>query len=261
MTSDLLLEERDGAVLILRLNRPQTKNALSRELTNALGAALAAGAKDVTVRAIVLTGSGGSFCSGVDLKEAAQDIATGSELAQRIENFHAIVREIVDAPQPVIAAVDGPAVGFGADLCLACDLRLLSERAYLQEKFVAIGLMPDGGGTFFLPRLLGLGKALEVLLLGEALSASAALALGLASKVVPSEELEPSVLELARRLAAGPPLALSAIKHATRRALSGDLPSALAAEKRGQLRLLASADVREGVAAFLEKRAPSFRGQ
>jgi enoyl-CoA hydratase/carnithine racemase len=161
----------------------------------------------------------------------------------------------------VIAAVDGAAVGFGADLALACDLRLFSERAYLQEKFVGIGLMPDGGGTFHLARLVGPGRALELLLLGEKLDAAQALALGLANRILPSSELMAGALELAQRLAAGPPLALAAIKAATRAAMTGTLEEALDREAAGQTQLLQSADLREGITAFTERRKPSFQGK
>ena len=211
-----LLEERHGAVALLRLNRPSSKNALSRELVATLGAALGRLAADKAVRAIVLAGSGGSFCSGVDLKEAVGEITGGGDLGARVDAFHTVIRGIVGASQPVIAAVDGPAVGFGADLALACDLRVISERAYFQEKFVGIGLMPDGGGTFFLPRLIGLGRALELLLTGDAVDAKLARELGLAREIVPPETLESNALVLATRLAEGPPHALAAVKAAAR---------------------------------------------
>jgi 2-(1,2-epoxy-1,2-dihydrophenyl)acetyl-CoA isomerase len=256
-----LLEERQGAVTLLRLNRPASKNALNRELLANLGSALARVAADPDVRAVVLTGSGGSFCSGVDLKEAVGEIASGADLGARVDAFHAVIRGIVGARQPVIAAVDGPAVGFGADLALACDLRIVSERAYFQEKFVGIGLMPDGGGTFFLPRLIGLGRALDLLLTGDPVDAKLARDLGLAREIVASEVLDSNALALAARLAEGPPLALAQIKSAVRASLGGDLEQALGREKTGQLALLASADVREGVSAFLEKRPPRFRGE
>jgi enoyl-CoA hydratase/carnithine racemase len=210
---------------------------------------------------MVLTGSGGSFCSGADLKEALADLDRGLSLGERLAPFQAAIRSIAGAPQPVLAAVDGAAVGFGADLALACDLRLLSERAYIQEKFVGIGLMPDGGGTYHLARLIGPGRALELLMLGEKVEASRALELGLANRVHPAASLFDEALALARRLADGPPLALARIKQATRLSLGGTLDEALAREASGQTRLLASADVREGVTAFAEKRKPVFRGQ
>jgi 2-(1,2-epoxy-1,2-dihydrophenyl)acetyl-CoA isomerase len=256
-----LLEERVGNVALVRLNRPDAKNALSRELVAVLGQSLQRAAYDTTIRVIVLTGSGKAFCSGVDLKEAAQDIRRSEAVAERIEGFHLIVRTITGAPKPVIAAVDGPAVGFGCDLALACDLRLMSQTAYLQEKFVSIGLMPDGGGTFNLPRLVGLGRALELLLLGERIEASRALELGLTSRVCEPEALLTEALALAERLAKGPPLALASIKHATRASVAGDLDAALEREKVGQMRLLSSKDALEGVLAFLQKRDPKFKGE
>lgn len=260
MSSAVLLEERVGAVAVLRMNRPASMNALDAELVSALGAGIARASADANVRAIVLTGEGGAFCSGADLKEALGQLARGIALESLLEAFQASIRAIASAPQPVIAAVDGAAVGFGADLALACDLRVCSERAYLQEKFVGIGLMPDGGGTFHLPRLVGPGRALELLLLGEKVEAARAFELGLANRVVSVERLVPEALELAQRLAEGPPLALTAIKNAVRAALSGTLEEALKREAEGQARLLRSEDLSEGVMAWQERRKPRFRG-
>jgi enoyl-CoA hydratase/carnithine racemase len=261
MSAPPLTADRDGAVAIIRLNRPDTLNALDAELVSALAAELERTAGDSSVRAVVLTGSGGSFCSGADLKEALADLESGTALGTRLAPFQAAIRTIAGAPQPVIAAVDGAAVGFGADLALACDLRVLSERAYLQEKFVGIGLMPDGGGTFHLPRLIGTGRALELLLFGDKVEAPRALELGLANRVVSASALLDEAMDLARRLSEGPPLALAAIKQATRQSLSGTLESALGLEAVGQSRLLASDDLREGMLAFREKREPRFQGK
>ncbi|HTQ06240.1 MAG TPA: enoyl-CoA hydratase-related protein [Polyangiaceae bacterium] len=257
----VLLEERHGAVALLRLNRPEALNALDRALVTALGDALERTTADPAVRVVVLAGEGGAFCSGADLKEALKELDGGVSLAERLAAFQRNVRLVVNAPQPVIAAVDGAAVGFGADLALACDLRLLSERAYFEEKFVGIGLMPDGGGTFHLPRLVGLGRALELLLLGERVTAPRAVELGLGLRVVPPSELIEQTLALAARLAEGPPLALAKIKHAARQSLVGTLDDALEREARGQSELLASADLREGILAFKEKRKPRFGGR
>src|SRR4029079_5316695 len=138
-----------------------------------------------------------------------------------LDMYHRVIRAIVGAPQPVIAMVEGGAVGFGCDLALACDLRVLAEGAYLQEKFVKIGLMPDGGGTFWLPRLVGLGRALEIVMLGEAVKAEAAKALGLANRVVPVAAMREEALKLAGQLAKGPPLAFAEIKKAMRAGLGG----------------------------------------
>ena len=256
---DVLLIENRGAVRVLTMNRPDKLNALNTELTSTLLAALEAADKDDSVRAVVLTGAGDAFCSGADLKGALSDLERGSDLGPRIEKFHALIRAIVQAPKPFIAAVRGPAVGFGADLALACDLRVLAQDGYIQEKFVAIGLMPDGGGSFWLPRLVGLGRALEFLLLGTRIDAEQALSLGLANRVALDERAV--ARSLAASLAAGPPLALAAIKAAVRDSANAGIDAALEREKRGQTGLLASQDFREGVAAWSAKRAPLFQGK
>ena len=253
----VLLVERQGPVTTLIMNRPKTRNALDPELLSALSAGLTEAAVDPSVHAVVLAGAGDAFCSGADLKGVLGD--TTGDLGPRIEQFHELIRAIVLAPKPFVAAVRGPAVGFGADLALACDLRVFARDAYLQEKFVAIGLMPDGGGSFWLPRLVGIGRALEFLLLGTRIDAPQALELGLANRVVDDELAEARAL--AATLAAGPPLALAAIKSAVRESALGGIEGALEREKRGQTALLASQDFREGVAAWGAKRAPSFSGK
>ena len=255
----VLLAEREGSVATLTMNRPQTKNALDPELLFALAKGLAEVAAARSVRAVVLTGAGDAFCSGADLKGALSDLDSGADLGPRITQFHALIRTIVHAPKPFIAAVRGPAVGFGADLALACDLRVLSPDAYIQEKFVAIGLMPDGGGSFWLPRLVGIGRALEYLLLGTRIDAPLALSLGLANRVAADERAEAQAL--AATLAAGPPLALAAIKGAVRESANAGIEAALEREKEGQTALLGSMDFREGVASWSAKRSPTFVGK
>jgi 2-(1,2-epoxy-1,2-dihydrophenyl)acetyl-CoA isomerase len=255
----VLLTEREGPVATLIMNRPQTKNALDPELVQALAAGLAEVVADPSVRAVVLTGAGDAFCSGADLRGALGDLDLGADLGPRIMQFHALIRAIVHAPKPFIAALRGPAVGFGADLALACDLRVLSPDAYIQEKFVAIGLMPDGGGSFWLPRLVGLGRALEYLLLGTRIDAPLALSLGLANRIADDARTEAQAL--AATLAAGPPLALAAIKSAVRQSAESGIEAALEREKHGQTALLASRDFREGVAAWAAKRSPKFLGK
>jgi 2-(1,2-epoxy-1,2-dihydrophenyl)acetyl-CoA isomerase len=255
-----LLVERDGAITILTMNRAGTRNALNRELILALGAALKDAVADSEVRAVVLTGSGESFCSGADLRSAMSERAE-MDMGERIDEFHALIKTIVHAPKPFVAAVDGAAVGFGADLALACDLRVFSSRGYLQEKFVKIGLMPDGGGTFWMPRLVGIGRALEFLMLGTKIEAQLALELGLANRVVTPDELSLSARALAHELAKGPPLALRQIKEAVREGFKGTVDDALAREKSGQMGLLVSADMMEGVLAWAQRREPEFQGK
>jgi enoyl-CoA hydratase/carnithine racemase len=255
-----LLVRTDGRVTTLVMNRPATRNALNRELVLALGAELEKASADPSVRAVVVTGAGEAFSSGADLRAApVERDETGMD--RRIDEFHAMIRAIVRAPKPFIAAVPGAAVGFGADLALACDLRVLSTRGYLQEKFVKIGLMPDGGGTFWMPRLVGLGRALEYLLLGTKIDAELACEVGLANRVVEPERLMPAALELAQELAGGPPLAHARIKRAVLESWRGGIEDALAREKAGQLALLGSQDLVEGVMAWAQHRAPQFRGE
>jgi enoyl-CoA hydratase/carnithine racemase len=262
MSEDVLLVERDGAVAVLTLNRPKNRNALDPALLEALGSALSKVAADPAVRAVVITGSGGSFCAGADLKAAmSKGMAAFESLDTVIDQYHAIIRAITGAPKPVIAAVDGAAVGFGCDLALSCDLRVLSNEAYLQEKFVKIGLMPDGGGTFWLPRLVGIARAMEMLMFGEQVPAAQALSMGLVNRVVPAAELHEEAMKMARQLAKGPPLAFAEMKAAVRASLGGTIDSALDLEKKGQLRCLSSNDCLEGIMAWMQKRDANFEGK
>ena len=176
-------------------------------------------------------------------------------------NFHGVIRNIVGCPKPVFALIDGAAAGFGCDLALACDLRIGTPRARLGEVFVKRGLMPEGGSTFLLPRIVGLGRALELFFTGDVIDAKRALEIGLANHVYPTAELEQRVTELADRFAAGPPLAYEALKDTVYDNLDeSSLARALDREADGQMRLLGSKDFTEGVTAFLQKREPKFQG-
>lgn len=246
----------------VELCRPGSKNGLTPAVNARLITALEGAAADPAVRVVVLTGAGGSFCSGVDLAEAARWGAQGRDEHEATlrGSFHALIRAVRAVPGPVIAAVDGPAVGFGCDLALACDLRLASDRARFGEVFVRRGLMPDGGGTWVLPRLVGLSRALELAFTGDVIDAAAAERYGLVSRVVAADELAAETEALATRLAKGPPLALRLIKQAVYAGLTGTLDEALERELAGQLSCLQSRDFAEGVAAFFAKRAPKFTG-
>lgn len=261
MSEQVLLVERQGAVAIVTLNRPKTKNALDSALLTALRDAMTQLGEDASVRAIVLTGAGGAFCAGADLKAAMTDPEAFANLDQTMTRYHAVIRAIVNAPKPVVAMVEGPAVGFGCDMALACDMRMLATDAYLEERFVKIGLMPDGGGSFWLPRLVGLGKALELMLTGDRISAEQALSLGLANRVVASESLREETMKLADKLSKGPPLAYAAIKRSVRASLGGTIDDALDRERVEQTKLLQSADCMEGVMAWMQKREASFGGK
>jgi len=258
--TDLQLDDRDG-VRTITLHRPASRNGLTAELCDRIAAAVRG--VPAEVRAIIVTGAGGAFCSGLDLKDAMQrGLSPGPELERGLrEQFHGAIRALVESDRPTIALVDGAAAGFGCDLALACDLRIATDRGVFGEIFVKRGLMPDGGGTWQLPRIVGLGRALELLLTGELVGADEALRIGLANRVVPHAEAEARAHELAAAIAKGPPLVHRAIKRAVYAGLDGDLAAALDREATGQLALLGSRDFGEGVAAFLQKREPRFEGR
>jgi len=256
---DLQVEDH-AAVRLIRLVRPSAKNALTLATVAELDEALARADATASIRAVVLAGTPGAFCSGADLRWLTQQLDDQGELAAGLARFQALTLRVVELSKPVVAAVTGPAVGFGADLALACDFRVVAESAYLQEKFAAIGLMPDGGGSYFLTRLLGPARALELLMLGSRVDAAQAVSLGLASSLTADADTERAALALAGTLAQAAPLALSRIKRAVH-ADASELRAALAREAEGQLSLLKSADVKEGVRAFLERRPAVFRGE
>jgi enoyl-CoA hydratase/carnithine racemase len=258
--TDLHLDDRDG-VRTITLDRPGSRNGLTTDVCERLAVAVRGAPAEVHV--IVLTGANGAFCSGLDLKDAMQrGITSGPELERGMRvYFHGVIRALVESDRPTIALVDGAAAGFGCDLALACDLRIASDRGVFGEIFVKRGLMPDGGGTWHLPRIVGLGRALELLLTGDLVTADEALRIGLANRVVPHGEAQARTHELASAIAKGPPLVHRAVKRAVYAGLDGDLTAALDREATGQLALLGSRDFGEGVTAFLQKRAPRFEGR
>jgi 2-(1,2-epoxy-1,2-dihydrophenyl)acetyl-CoA isomerase len=256
-----VLTTDEARVRWITLNRPETRNALTTQVNDAVRAAVEA-APAAGARVVVLTGAGGAFSSGLDLRVAAEEGMDPERIESRMRtHFHGLIRAIRACPLPTLAVVDGPAAGFGCDLALACDLRLVSDRARFGEIFVKRGLMPDGGSTWMLPRLIGLGRALELMLTGDLVDAAEAHRIGLVNRVFPVAQLESLAWEFARTLAAGPPLVHRAVKAAVEAASHGSLDEALEGEVRGQLTLLASADFQEGMAAFLEKRPPAFKGE
>jgi 2-(1,2-epoxy-1,2-dihydrophenyl)acetyl-CoA isomerase len=255
-------DEQDPAVAVVTLNRPRKRNALTVELKEALLAALERVAADPAVRAVVLTGSGKSFCVGQDLGEHAEalraDSATALDTVEK--HYNPIVSALATMPKPVVAALNGGAVGAGLGFALACDLRIAAEGARFATAFAAIGLSADSGLSASLVHALGHARAMELMLLGESFDAAAALASGLVRAVVPAEEVAHSALVLARGLAAGPTRAFAEIKKALALGAVSSLDTALAAEAAAQTRLAGTRDHRGAVEAFLAKQQPTFEG-
>lgn len=247
----------EGGVCRITLNRPEVMNALNRGMRAELTAALRAG---WSARVIVLTGAGRGFCSGQDLSDARGLDAAGFE-ATLNEEYVPMIRAITEAPVPVIAAVNGVAAGAGANLALACDLVIACESATFIQAFARIGLIPDAGGTSFLPRRVGLQRAMGAALLAEPVAARQAEAWGMIWEAVPDDRFADVVAARTAKLAAGPTGAYAALKQALRGAFDQPLAAQLAEEARLQGICGASHDFREGVAAFAEKRAPQFTGR
>lgn len=259
----MVLEERDGAVLTLRMNRPERLNALNVELGRALVDALVRASKDESTRTVVLTGAGRGFCAGGDL-ELLRDARlrnAGNELEDLVRAGKEIALTICDMAKPVIAAVNGPAAGGGMNLALACDIRIASEQASFCEAFARIGLFPDFGGMFFLPRQVGRAKAAELFWSAETVSAREAERLGIVNRVVPHEAFEEETRKLAARLATAPPMAVRNVKRMLFESEREALEQSLDEEIRHQMECFLSADCLEGLDAFREKRAPQFRGR
>lgn len=250
----------DEGVLTITLNRPDVLNAFNRKMTDEIQEALRKAERDSAVRCIVFTGAGRAFSAGEDLKArtAEGNSDFGSTLRQR---YNPIILKMRNMDKPVLGAINGVAAGAGCSLALACDMRIASEKARFIEVFVRVGLVPDSGSSFFLPRLVGTGKAFEMAFLGDEVSAEEALRLGLVNRVFPPEELEPATRELALRLAKGPTKAIGLAKRAINRALTMDLDQLLDYEVHAQEIAGATEDYQEGVAAFMEKRTPNFSGK
>lgn len=262
-----LLVHLDDEVLTVTMNRPEVLNAVSEQMLDGLGEIMEEAAQDAGVRCVVLTGAGRAFGSGADLRgfaarHAAADAGgEGVQVSSGLQKYHRVVRAIRTMPKPAIAAVHGVAAGASCNLALACDLRIVSEEARFIEAFARIGLVPDAGGGFFLPRLVGFSKALELAMLAEEVSGVEAERLGLANKCVPAAELAATVHHLAHRLAKGPTRSYGLIKELMNTAATSDLETVLRLEGDLQSAAFQTADHREGVMAFLQKRPAKFTGQ
>lgn len=257
-----VLAEVSEQIGTLTLNRPERLNAFDGTMRDEMPDALERLAADADVRAIIITGAGRGFCAGADLDYLGRLIEERNldEAAKLLQAGRRAITAIRRAPKPVIAAVNGPAAGGGANLALACDIRIASDRASIGETFGRVGLHPDWGGTYFLPRLVGPAKAAELIFSGDIIDAQEAHRLGIFDRVVPHDRLMAETRGLARQLAARPPRALALAKEALNKSLGATLEEMLEFELRAQTECFASEDAREGVRAFLEKREPKFRG-
>jgi 2-(1,2-epoxy-1,2-dihydrophenyl)acetyl-CoA isomerase len=262
MTYETITVE-SGRVATVTLDRPASANALTAALCQELLDALDSLASDT--RVVVLTGADGTFSAGGDLSEMADNEDAGLGAADRLdyidENGHELVRTLRGLDQPVVAAVSGPAVGAGCNLALACDIVVADESARFGQVFRNVGLHPDAGGTYFLPREVGLKKACELIFTGDIVGAETAEDLGLVNRVVPVGELQAETTELAERIADGPPIAIGLAKESIYENLHNDLDASLDREALAQLHCLTTDDFSEGVAAFGERRDPEFTGE
>ena len=256
--SGIVLSERRARVRWITINRTERHNALDRETIFSLKEAISESGQEQETRVVVLTGAGAAFSSGADLR-AGHDSQSASSEDILEDGFNATIRALWSLPKPVIAAIGGAAVGFGCSLALAADIRLASSAARFSLIFVKRGLTIDGGASYFLPRLAGL-RGMEMALTGEIINADEALRLGLVNQVIPQGEFHTAVTEYADRLAKNAPLALAAIKASMHKALGSSLDDILTYEMDEQRRLGRTEDFREGVAAFLEKREPVYKG-
>lgn len=265
--SDPILTHRDGAILTVTLNLPEKRNPISDNgLIDALIDALTAADADISVRAVILTGAGSAFSSGGDLKAMKAGIGLRDPLpAQTRRNYRSGIQRLPlmfhALEVPVIAAVNGPAIGAGLDLACMCDIRVAGESARFAESFVKVGIVPGDGGAWLLPRIVGFSKASELALTGETIDAAEALAIGLVSRVVADDALLPTARSVAEKIAANPPHAVRMTKRLLREGQTTTLPALLDMSAAMQALAHATADHDEAVAAFLERRSPDFSGR
>ncbi len=262
-SESLVQHTTDNQVCRITLNRPEALNAITPDLRERIIQLLADASADPAVRAVVLTGTGRGFCAGADLRggSAAGERVPG-DVARTIRlGAQRLIAAVLDCEKPVIAAVNGTAAGLGAHLAFACDLVLAAESARFIEVFVRRGLVPDGGGAYLLPRLVGPQRAKELMFFGDALTAADAERLSLVNRVLPDGELEKTAREWAERLATGPTRALALTKQLVNASLDTDRTTAFAAEAAAQEINMTTEDAREGVASFVERRGAEYQGR
>lgn len=264
--TDHLLTHLDGRVAVLTLNRPDARNAQSGPMMDAFARLMQDLADNDDVGCVVLTGAGKAFCAGGDVKGFAEGAKTaGAPLEERVRGLRRGQRETTGAfyefPKPTIAAIPGPAAGAGLSLALAADLRTMADDAFLTTAFRNVGFSGDHGGSWFMTNLVGTARARELYYTADRIAAARALDLGLVNHVYAPDELEPQTMELAHRIAAGPPIALGYMKENLNRALQADVYTALDMEADRMWRTGMTTDHKEAVQAFVEKRPPTFQGR
>ena len=262
MSYEHILTTQSEGILTITLNRPEKLNAFIGHMRRDLAEALEHAGSDRNVRVVILTGAGRAFSAGGDIAFMAELMQRrdSEEFARILGAGRRVILAIRQMTKPVIASVNGPASGAGCNLALACDLRVASSTATFSQSFAKVGLHPDWGGSYFLPRLVTPNKACELFFLGEAIDAAEAQRLGIVNHVVAPEELDGATMQLAERLRAAPPIALAAAKQAVYMSQSAELEEMLRYETEVQLRCFESDDCHEGVQAFFEKREPKFTG-
>ena len=255
---ETILYTVENNVAVLRLNRPDKLNAYIGKMNHEIKQAVKAASIDENVRCIIITGEGRAFCSGQDLSEVDETTDYGQVLR---DNYGPMMKQIIQCEKPIIAAVNGVAAGAGLSIALACDFRLANEKASFVNAFIHVGLIPDAGNLYYLPKLVGQAKALELSILGDKVTAQQALKLGLVTKVIPLEDFDVEVTNFANRLANLPTKAVGLIKRYIK--MANDLPieDYLDKEAEGQRIAGLTADHREGINSFLEKRKPQFIGK
>jgi 2-(1,2-epoxy-1,2-dihydrophenyl)acetyl-CoA isomerase len=264
-----LLHRLEGGVSWITLNRPDAGNALTADQRNTIIDLLHSADQDVAVRAVVIGASGKHFCTGADLRSPqpaeddapAGELPTGAVMRMIADGAQRLVASVLDCQKPVIASLNGTAAGIGAHLALACDLIVAAEEAGFIEVFVRRGILPDGGGAYLLPRVIGMQRAKELVLLGDRLSAADAFSLGMVNRIVPLADLQATVEELAARLAEGPTVALGLAKRLLNRSLDVDRATAFFEESMAQEVVMTSEDAQEGIASFVERRPTAFKGR
>lgn len=260
-----LRTETNGTTRRIILNRPDAMNSITPAMLTELNEALREADDDTAIRVIVLTGEGRAFCAGLDLKQAASGKGIGGALSGTGGAAHFSTRDLCTVTlqridTPVIAALNGPAAGYGLDLALGCDMRLMADSAVIMPGFAKMGVVPESGGTWYLPRLIGWAKACEVTMLGDVLSSGQSLEFGLVNKVVAADKLQDTVDDWAARIASNAPLAITEMKRLFRHGLTQDFESHSHHVLMSVLNLFKSNDFKEGVSAFVEKRPPEFSG-